>query len=240
MVNCLCEEEGSGDGTEDDADGVDGKHRAGVASCLGGRWRWGAAIWTSSPDGAVWARTSSIGIDDSLVWCTGNSGGGIRSKLPEPCDGSVGVVCRCVDDTNHSPLAMWPSCAVVPDWAGLVDLDGECWHEVIGQLDWHESREEARRGSVSSWDWGAWVCKGRLCDGVVLGVEVELNKFTNFNPQIIGEEPQRSIAVTDLDNVDLDFSGLRNGSDLCRDEAGESSCGSEDGGFAEQHIEYYF
>lgn len=92
---------------------------------------------------------------------------------------------RNVDDHSHTRLAMLSLTAVQPDWLRVVDHNSVSRGSCIRCLDGHEARVDTRY-VASCRDGRTWLCKGGLCDGVVVGCELELYHVSHRSFDIVG------------------------------------------------------
>ena len=101
---------------------------------------------------------------------------------------------RLVDDHHHAVLAVLALGAVEPQRVGAVDLDG------VGREHAHrgagggglEARVEARDVAVHG-DGLARLVEGRLRDGVVACVELELHELAGLRDQLVGRVGQAAV-----------------------------------------------
>ena len=79
--------------------------------------------------------------------------------------------------------------AVEPHGVGVVDEDGEDGHHALvgARSSGKESRVEARDVAVHG-DRLAGLVEGGLGDGVVAREELELDRLTNVDPDVVGRE----------------------------------------------------
>lgn len=114
---------------------------------------------------------------------------------------------RRVDDTDHTSLAMHALSAVEPDRSrSVLDLVGE---GPVRDLLSGGSGDETRPETVVRGR--AWLSKGTLGNGVVLGPEAESNGVTLSSGNGLGNEDKTTSLVGDRDEVVFCNSGADKG-----------------------------
>lgn len=114
---------------------------------------------------------------------------------------------RRVDDTNHTSLAMLALGAVEPDGSrSVLDLVGE---SPVGDLLTGGGGDEARPETAVHGR--AWLGKGALGNGVVLGPEAESDSVTLSSGDGLRNEDKATSLVGDSDEVVFRNSGADKG-----------------------------
>jgi len=93
--------------------------------------------------------------------------------------------------------------AVKPHGSRVVNLNGVCRSLGCSCCYWHEARVDTGDVGVEGNRLARGI-EGRLSDCVVCGRELELHHISNCGCDRVGRVCERSICVSDLDNVDCD------------------------------------
>jgi len=92
--------------------------------------------------------------------------------------------------------------AVQPHWRSVVHHNRICGCHLIGGLDGHVARVDARYVLHDVGDGHAWGVEGGLRDGVVHGRELELHHVSNLCLDVVGCEGLGAVHAADFDDVD--------------------------------------
>ena len=91
-----------------------------------------------------------------------------------------------INDHSHPLLAMAGLRAVDPDGRRVINHDGVCRCRRRGAGYGHEAGVETDCAGHVERDRLAWLCKGGLCDGVVIGRELELHHVADVGFDVVG------------------------------------------------------
>ena len=91
-----------------------------------------------------------------------------------------------INHHNHPLLAMASLRAVEPDGRRVINHDCVCRCRGRGARYGHEARVETHCTRGVQRDRLAWLRKGGLCDGVVVGCELELHHIADVRLDVVG------------------------------------------------------
>ena len=123
---------------------------------------------------------------------------------------------------------------IIPNRHLILDRDRERRHHARIRHRRHEARLEPRHVRHHFVDRLARVAEGGLHDGMVFGVEVELNHATNGRSEAVGLEDEVGVFVGYFDDID-GCGGGRHGCAACAGGHHWGGCGDRIGGHGRRH-----